>query len=419
METTTVQNEKNIIQKDKKNKRFRIIGIVFISLVVVPLFIVSIIYNSNKQFKNNTNKLLSKMPGFIGEHFKHYPTEVEKNQKISYLSNYFINLDPNIAADKMYIIKKDDEKLYIDIVRGMNSISVPKTEEIVLKIRNMELRKDLLFSIYDDAQKEEQERLLSEVARFEKQDVLKSLLEIEKKFADREFLKIISQINKDKLGEILYYVDTDIRNYILDTFKEDKKTLVEGIIYEKTNEVNTLVDVAKVFETKPIDITINAIGNTDNYTLYKLGIIYKNLSVIKSAEILSNIKDEAFIEELFASIMREEELTKSDTNITGDISKAMEFINEYGSKIKNLVIVYEKMSPEKVAKIAEQMIKNNETITLIELNSEETYELSDRIIIIDVLSKMKNQTLSKVLDFMEPDKASQITRLLAKPKNSN
>ncbi|WP_312907851.1 hypothetical protein [Tissierella praeacuta] len=419
METTTVQNEKNIIQKDKKNKRFRIIGIVFISLVVVSLFIVSIIYNSNKQFKNNTNKLLSKMPGFIGEHFKHYPTEVEKNQKISYLSNYFINLDPNIAADKMYIIKKDDEKLYIDIVRGMNSISVPKTEEIVLKIRNMELRKDLLFSIYDDAQKEEQERLLSEVARFEKQDVLKSLLEIEKKFADREFLKIISQINKDKLGEILYYVDTDIRNYILDTFKEDKKTLVEGIIYEKTNEVNTLIDVAKVFETKPIDITINAIGNTDNYTLYKLGIIYKNLSVIKSAEILSNIKDEAFIEELFASIMREEELTKSDTNITGDISKAMEFINEYGSKIKNLVIVYEKMSPEKVAKIAEQMIKNNETITLIELNSEETYELSDRIIIIDVLSKMKNQTLSKVLDFMEPDKASQITRLLAKPKNSN
>ncbi|OZV12904.1 hypothetical protein CIW83_06740 [Tissierella sp. P1] len=141
--------------------------------------------------------------------------------------------------------------------------------------------------------------------------------------------------------------------------------------------------------------------------------------MLKSAELLSNIKDEKFIEDLFASIMREEKLTNSDTNITGDISKAMEFLNEYGNKVKDLVAIYEKMSPDKVAKIVEQMIKNNDTITSFELSSEEVYELSDSSIIIDVLSQMKNQTLSKVLDFMEPDKASQITRLLAKPKNNN
>ena len=359
------------------------------------------------------------MPGSVGEHFRNYPTEVEKSEKIDYLSSYFINLDANTAADKMYIIKKDDEKLYIDILRGMNSISIPKTEEIVLKIRNMELRKDLLFSLYDDAQKEEKERFLSEVSRVEKQDIMTSLLETEKRFSDREFLKILAEIKTDKLGEVLYYIDSDIRNYILDTFKEDKKMLVEAIIYEKTNEVNTLIDIAKVYETKPIDVAIDAIGNTNNYSLYKLGIIYKNLSVLKSAELLSNIKDEKFIEDLFASIMREEKLTNSDTNITGDISKAMEFLNEYGNKVKDLVAIYEKMSPDKVAKIVEQMIKNNDTITSFELSSEEVYELSDSSIIIDVLSQMKNQTLSKVLDFMEPDKASQITRLLAKPKNNN
>lgn len=413
METTSVQKSK------KNNKTFKLITIFLISLIVIPLSIVSLIYNSNKTFKNNVNNLLSKMPGIVGEYFRNYPTETERNEKISYLSSHFIALDSNIAADKLYIIKKDDEKLYVDIIRGMNSISVSKTEDIVVKVRNMELRKDLLFSIYDEAQKEENERFLSEVARFEKQDILTSLLETEKRFADREFLKIIGEVKEDKLGEILYYIDSDIRSYILDTFKEDKKTLIEGIIYEKTNEVNTLVDIAKVYETKPIDVAINAIGNTDNYSQYKLGVIYKNLSILKSAELLSNIKDEEFIEGLFASIMREEELTKSDTNITGDISKAMEFLNEYGNKIKDLVAIYEKMSPEKVAKIVEQMMKNTNTITSFELSVDEVYELSDSIIIVDVLSKMKNQTLSKVLDFMEPDKASQITRLLAKPKNNN
>ncbi|CAK7020153.1 hypothetical protein KQI38_19585 [Tissierella carlieri] len=407
-------------EKNKKdNKLSKIVIILLISLIAIPLAIVGLIYNTNKNFKNDVNNLLSKMPGSVGEHFRNYPTEVEKSEKVDYLSSYFINLDPNTAADKMYIIKKDDEKLYIDILRGMNSISIPKTEEIVLKIRNMELRKDLLFSLYDDAQKEEKERFLSEVSRFEKQDIMTSLLETEKRFSDREFLKILAEIKTDKLGEVLYYIDSDIRNYILDTFKEDKKMLVEAIIYEKTNEVNTLIDIAKVYETKPTDVAIDAIGNTNNYSLYKLGIIYKNLSVLKSAELLSNIKDEKFIEDLFASIMREEKLTNSDTNITGDISKAMEFLNEYGNKVKDLVAIYEKMSPDKVAKIVEQMIKNNDTITSFELSSEEVYELSDSIIIIDVLSQMKNQTLSKVLDFMEPDKASQITRLLAKPKNNN
>ncbi|WP_406242154.1 MotE family protein [Tissierella carlieri] len=407
-------------EKNKKdNKLSNIVIILLISLIAIPLAIVGLIYNTNKNFKNDVNNLLSKMPGSVGEHFRNYPTEVEKSEKIDYLSSYFINLDANTAADKMYIIKKDDEKLYIDILRVMNSISIPKTEEIVLKIRNMELRKDLLFSLYDDAQKEEKERFLSEVSRVEKQDIMTSLLETEKRFSDREFLKILAEIKTDKLGEVLYYIDSDIRNYILDTFKEDKKMLVEAIIYEKTNEVNTLIDIAKVYETKPIDVAIDAIGNTNNYSLYKLGIIYKNLSVLKSAELLSNIKDEKFIEDLFASIMREEKLTNSDTNITGDISKAMEFLNEYGNKVKDLVAIYEKMSPDKVAKIVEQMIKNNDTITSFELSSEEVYELSDSSIIIDVLSQMKNQTLSKVLDFMEPDKASQITRLLAKPKNNN
>lgn len=412
METAHVQN-------NKKRKTSKILIIVFVSLIAIPIAIISLVYNSNKNFKNSVNKLLWNMPGSIGEYFRNYPTEIEKNQKINYLSNYYINLDSNIAADKMYIIKKDDEKLYTEIVRDMNSISVPKTEEIVIKVRNMELRKDLLFSIYDDAQKEEKESFLSEVTRFEKQDILTSLLEIEKRFSDREFLKIINEVKVDKLGEVLYYVDADIRNYILDTFKPNKKMLIEGTIYEKTNEVKTLIDIAKVYETKPIDASVTAIGNTNNYSLNKLGIIYKNLSVLKSAELLSNIKDEKFIEELFAAIMREEELTKSDTSITGDISRAMEFLNEYGNKVKDLVAIYEKMSPDKVAKIVEQMIKNTSTITSIELNSEEIYELSDSIIIIDVLSKMKNQTLSKVLDFMEPDRASQVTRLLAKPKNNN
>ena len=360
--------------------------------------------------------MLSKLPGAIGEHFRNYPTELERNEKISYLSDYFLKLDPSIASDKIYIIKKEDEKLYIDLIKEMNDISSKMTEDIVVNVRNIELRKDLLFSIYDDAQKEEKKNFLQEVARIEKQDILITLLEVKKRYTDKEFLNILEEVKENKLVEVLYYIDLDSRDYILNSFELDKRTTIEGMIYEKDNEINTLIEIAKLYETKSIDVAINAIGNTENYSIDKLGIIYGNLSILKSAELLSNIKDEKFIEELFSSIIREEKLKDTDINITRDINKTMEFINEYNSKIKDLVVIYEKMSPEKVAKIVEKMMQNTNTITMLELSLEEIKELSDSVIIVDVLSKMKNQTLAKVLEYMEPDKASQVTRLLAQPK---
>lgn len=413
MDTPIMENENEKIKKKSRGK-----AIAISIFVIFPILIIALLYTNNKNFEIRINKMLTKIPGVVGEYFRTAPTESEKNEKISYLADYFIKLDANSASDKIYIIKKDDEKLYVDLIREMNSISTTKTEEIVLKVRNIELRKDLLVSAYDEAQEDEKSQFLSEVARIEKQNTLTTVLEIEKKFSNRDFLKVLSEIRNDKMGEILYYTDFDIRGYIIDTFDSDKRAILESIIYEKTNEENMLVDIAKLYETKPIDAAVKAIGDTENYSIDKLGTIYKNLSVVRSAELLSNIKDEQFIEELFAAIMREEELTKSETNITRDISRAMEFLNEYQSKIKDLVVIYEKMSPDKVAKIVERMMANDTTITSIELNLEEVYELSDRVIIIDVLSKMKNQTLSKVFDFMEADKASQVTQLLARPKTN-
>lgn len=407
----------NIKGGEKKNKGFKIAIILSLVLLVILILMVYLTYNKNDNFKKGINDLFSNMPGFIGEHFKNLPTEVERNEKIKYLSNYFLSLESSISADKIYIIKKDDENLYIDLIRGMNSISMTKTEKIVLAVRNMELRKDLLFSIYEDAQEDEIQQFLSQVSKIEKQDIQVSLLEFENKYSNIEFLKTIEEINNERLGEILYYTDYEIRNYILNKFATDKRILVKDVLSKLDNETNTLIDMAKFYETKAVDVALEAIGNTNNYSMDKLAIIYSNLSVLKAAELLSNIQDKKFIEDLFSSIIRNENLTKTDTNITRDISNSMEFLNEYNSKVKNLVNIYEKMSPNKVASIVEKMIENTDKTTSIELTSEEIYDLSDKIIIIDVLLKMKNQTLSKVLDFMEPEKASQVTRLLAEPKN--
>ena len=151
----------NTNETEKRGHKSRFIIILLIVLLLIPFGILAFLYNNNQTFKKNANDILTKMPGPVGKYFANIPTEMERNEKIQYLSKYYLELDPNSAAEKIYIVKKDDEKLYIDLIKSMNSISVTKTEEIVNRIRNMELRKDLLFSVYEEVLKEEEEKLLS------------------------------------------------------------------------------------------------------------------------------------------------------------------------------------------------------------------------------------------------------------------
>ena len=405
-------------EKEKKQdkKYFKVVLIIIISFIVLPLIIISIIYNSNIAFKQSINNKLSKMPGAVGEHFSNYPTEEEKIEKINYLARHFLNLESDVAADKIYIIKREDEGLYFNLIKDMNSLSAKKTEDIVLKIRNMELRKDLLVSTYEEAKDEEAQEILSEISRIENQDILLSIMEIENKFSDKEFIKILNKVNLNKLSEIVYYVEEDIKKYILNALNIDKKNEIERLVYVMEREENNLKGIAKIYETKSIDSGINEIGTLEDYSIDELAIIYMNLSNIKAAKILYNIENEKFIEDLFVEIENQKEMKRLTINITEDISRAMEFISDYNVKINNLVQTYEKMNPAKVSKIVEEMIDKKETIASLELESEELYEISESTIIIDVLLKMKNQTLSKVLDFMEANKASKVTEELARPK---
>lgn len=413
METTETKENKN-------NKgSWKIIIILFILLIMIPAGVLGFIYRNNLNFKNTTNQLLSKMPGYVGTYFKNLPTEVEKADKINFLSEYYLGLETDMGADKLYIVKKEDEKLYNDLLRNMSSISSSKTDLIKLKVRDMELRKDLLISIHEDVLRNEEEKLTSEVNRIEKQDLDISLIEIERRYNERDFIRTLDIVNKDILGKILYYVDIDIRSHILNGLSKDSRTEVETIINTKKNREKSLIEIAKVYETKPLDTIVNLLGDTSVYSVEELAIIYKNLSTVKSAEILLNVHDDNFLEELFINIVKEEELRGSSTDITQDIGKTMKFLSEYRQKLKALAAVYEKMTFEQISKIADTMINNTSTITALELDEENVLELSDRDIILDVLSLMKNQTLSKVFDLMKPERASEITSLLARPKIGN
>lgn len=413
-----MENMENI--KQKKSWKVRLMLIILV--IILLLSILTFLYFNNKSFNSKANNILSKLPGALGEYFysSSDSDDVDSEYKKEYLANHFLSLDSNTAADKLYIIKGEDEKLYAEIIRIMNSNSPTKTSEIITIVRNREQSKNILSSIYDEVKDRNESKFLDEVNRLENQDLLNTINEITKRMEkDKEFRDNISEIftvmDEEKAAEILYYLDESLKDDILFSLEDNIRSTIEAKLSAKKAEYLKLVDLAGLYEVKPVETAVEEIGNTEIYTIDELGTIYRNLSILKSAEILSKVDDDDFIQELFNSIRKQEELNGDEKSITGEISKTIQFMSEYNKKIDDLVSVYEKMNPSKVAKIVEKMMDNDTTVTYLEIFSESAYEITDSTIVIDVLSRMGNKTLSSIMNYISTDKASKLTQMLVEP----
>lgn len=397
---------------------FKIILIFAVVFVIIPFAILVLVYFTNSSFKEWTNNNLKSSPGFIGEHFKKYPTQEERNDKEKYLADYYINLDKERAADKLYIIMKSDEELYNNIVRRMNSISSSRTHEIIRLIRNIDVRKDLLFSIYDEILDEKSTNLQNEVKRIEALDTYIAIKEFEESINGssdslREIVDVVALMNETKIAEILHYLEKDSRDKVLTRLAKDKRRTIDRILLEKQLNNEKLMDLAKVYEVKDIQKSFEEIGNTDTYNINDLSKIYLNLSVKKAAEILSLSQNEEFVKDLYDSIRREERLLGLTDSVVVNISRTVNYFNEYNDKINNLVSLYERMNPAEVAKIVESMLNNQKTVSAFEIEYNAYHNLSDSDIIMDVIRKMRKNKLSDILRYLDTTKSAEITRKLA------
>lgn len=415
-----MENIEKMEIEQQNNKRGKRKWVIILTAIVLPILILSLLYFNNMSLKLRVNNLLSRVPGGIGDRFKTLPTDFDSQEKKAFLADYYLSLEPADAADKLYIIKKDDEQLYSEIIRLMNSNSSSKTSEIITLVRSLESRKDLLSSIYDEVQAEKEKQFQGEVSRLESQDLTLTIHEIENRYEKEADFKerlpqILSQMNENRVVNILFYIEDSLRGEILNKLDRDLKARLDNKLVSKNMERNNLISLASFYEAKPSDELLDEIGNSEKFSFEELGIIYKNLSILKSAEVLSQIEDDGFKEQLFTAIRREEELTGEESSVINDISRAVQFMTEYNSKIDDLVSIYNRMSPDRVARIVEKMMENEDTVTSLEINSEPLYEISDATIIVDVLSRMNNKTLSSIMDNMKTDNASKLTQMLARP----
>jgi len=403
----------------KKNKDlFKIISIFIAVFVFIPLGVLTLVYFTNDNFRSTANESLRSAPGLIGEHFRKYPTKSESKDKELYLAKHYITLENNTAADKLYIIKSNDEQVYNNIIKSMNSENSSKTSEIIKLVRNIELRKDILISTYDTIIKEKEALVTNEVKRIENMDTIMAISYINENITEKpsfleELESIFSDIREDKGVELLLYLDSDLKNQILARLDPEKKNKLKNLLSEKAYELDRIKDLSLIYEAMEPNKAFEELGSTDKYSNEYLANIYVNLSVKQGAEILVNSNDNDFTRDLFNSMTKVELMTGKEQSTVGDILRTMNYLKEYNGKIEELIVLYEKMQPSDAVKIVEKMIVNKQNVTSFQIDSNPIYQISDSTIILDVLKGVKKNTLSEIISKLDSKKAAEITRDLA------
>lgn len=407
------------VEIEKKGSIKKILLMIF---VVIPLLTMALLYFFNDSFKTSANNVLRRVPivkNIIGS----YPTKEElSNREQTIAKHYIEDLDIKSAADKLYIVKKEDDKLYRSLIARMDKLSPEKTKSILEEVRNLELRKDLVANLYEDVEDEKTVNIQELATKLEAMSTKVAVEEINRGdiVTEEDFTKSLAYMNDATAVDILYYLDGGARSSILFNLSNEnmkRKNELQDLLNEKRvreEELNlNAIKMAQMYSVKTPYESIKDIGNTEDYSIDLLSRIYMNLPPQKSAEILVNSEDDEFLTELFDEIRKKEDLLGMDESIGVDINNIMAFLKEYEEKVDDLTVVYDKMEAEEAARTIEKLLQNKDEITVFTIREEEGYKLSDYNVAVDIMKKLKNPKLAKIFAYMTPEQRAQITKILA------
>jgi Mg/Co/Ni transporter MgtE len=228
-----------------------------------------------------------------------------------------------------------------------------------------------------------------------------------------ELVTLLKQIDNQKVAYWMYFMNPADQVEIMNKIDRPYKNALRTILYDMKSKDDNLMNKANVFEVKDLDTTLSEIGSAEFYPVEDLAVIYSNLSLTKSSEVLKNVSDEEFKKNLLESISKREKLTSDSNKIAENLEKTLDYLQEYDKKIQELADIYNRMTTAEVVKIVEKMMINDQRLEYFDMNGIEGIELTDEKIILDILDKLGKTKVSEIINQLDTRKATELTRKLA------
>lgn len=405
----------NNMEKKKKGGALGCL-IVLILIVVVPSLVLVGMYFVSYDFQMYSNSLLSSVPGFIGEHFSSKPTRADHLQLARSVSEYIISLDVQRASDKLKVLDSKDGRAYDNVVKDMLRINPNKTKKILDLIRKSETGESPLQAAYEEITGEKIEDIKK------KSEYIASL---PNNIAADEITIISSELNGHKLAtsilehidtykamQIIYRLENDDKNKILNFMNQEKADEIKATYASKQRRLVELDQIATVLKKEEPAKIANALTE---YSDEDKAIVLRKLGARIAGKTLTYFPDRNEALKLIG-IIKSIELAENEVDeITPDIIKSLKVYKDFDDNVKELSEIYMKMDSGKVSQIIRDMLLNAEPPKVYNLSNGDNIELSNKDLIKSVLESFPQKRIAEILSNLDNTVSSEITRMLVMP----
>ena len=397
------------------------ISMIFIIFVLVPIVSIIGFYKMNEQFRLSANKVLSSVPGPVGNYFDGFPTAEETGEKMKQIAEYLLDIDTNRAVDKLTILNGEDQNAYKEIVKIMLRINPNATKNILEDIRDSSIKKDVILSTLDKINEEKSEEVQNEANYLSELSLPTAIEEMNYIISSsvnghRDLAYIIDVMDVGKVAKLMEKLNIEDYNKIMGFLTSNKVNLIRTEIADSKVRKNELQSISDIYITEDIDKLAAIIGDETNYPAEELSLIYKNLGPIKSGKVLSRVSNDDFIFKLMSTIKENEIMNSGSDEITQDILKSLKIYKEFDDNVLELSNIYAKMSSDKVAEIIKKMIRNSSSPKEYELSNGEKIIITDEDLALEIMSNFNQKKIADILSYLDNILSSEISRKMTLPK---
>ncbi|MCT4633766.1 MAG: hypothetical protein N4A76_13660 [Firmicutes bacterium] len=407
-------------EKQKKSNPFIIVLILLLVFVIVPLLTLGGFYLLNDDFKAKANEVLSGAPGPVGKYFDSFPTEDEKSMQIEQIANYILDIDKSRGIDKLIAIESKDGAVYDSVIKSMLRIDPNNTKDILEEIRKKSLKKDVVISTLEEIDGEKNQELIEQGAYMDSLGVVSAVEEIKKIIEDnisgyKMAADILANMTTDKASKIIGQLSQDDQDKLLFYIPQEKRSEIRETTSSRVRKFKDVESASELLQTEKIDKLVETIGNTNTYSIEELGIIYKNLGIIKAGKVLSKVQDDQFIYSLIEKMKENEILNEGNDFITSDILKSIKIYRQFDDNVNELTKVYLKMGDDKIADIIRRLIRNSSEPQVYRLDSGEFITITDEDLALSLLDNFSEKKVASILSYLDNNLSKDISKKLAFP----
>lgn len=407
-------------QKKKKGGGFKVVLVLLLFFIIIPGIALASFYFLNETFMYRLNAALSDAP-IVGTYFDSIPTRQEKEEQIQSIAEYFLEISSDRAVDKLILIKTDEQSMYDDIIKIMLQKDPNSTKLILEDIRDKQRRGDAVSTTLDEILQDRDTDLTERAQELESIPFANLREELYKIINDglngySRLASILEQMDSVKAFEMLSLLDQVDADLVLDAMDQTYKLKITQEKNKDISNTQKLISLSEIYSSKDADELVDILSNTNTYSVDELSIIFKEIGIVKTGEILAKADNDTFVNEVISEMKNNEVLENGEDLITKDILKSLKIFKDFDDNILQLTNIYSTMQSKDIATILKGLLINGALPQVYVLDSGDIITITDEDLAYRVLKNFDDKTIAEIIGYFEDSLASEVSKKLTVPE---